>query len=124
MLVGLGDLRAPLTEVGRDHLLVPPDLVGRADGDRLAVVEDLNPLADAKDDAHVVLDEEHPAAEVVPDTGDRLGEPEALVVVETRRRLVEEEETRRPGDRARDPDAALLGVRQGRRPPPATRPKA
>src|SRR5262249_40442168 len=84
----------------------------------------LNPLADAKDDAHVVLDEEHPAAEVVPDTGDRLGEPEALVVVETRRRLVEEEETRCACDRARDPGAALLAVRQGRRPPPGERPKA
>ena len=44
--------------------LVRPDLLRRANGDRLAVVEHLDPLADPEDDAHVVLDEEHAAAEL------------------------------------------------------------
>ena len=44
------------------------DLLGRADGDRLAVVEHVDPLADPEDDAHVVLDEQHAAAEVVADS--------------------------------------------------------
>src|SRR5262249_5400081 len=118
MLVGLGDLGAPLTEVGRDHLLVAADLVGRADGDRLAVVEHLNSLADAEDDAHGVLDEEHAAPEVVTGAGDPLGGLQARAGVEARRRLVEQEETRRARYRPRDPDAPLLAVRQGRRPEP------
>src|SRR5436305_10980359 len=118
MLVGFCDLGATLPEVGGDHLLVPSDLSCGADGDRLAVVEHLDPLADAEDDAHVVLDEEHAAAEIVANAGNRLGELKALVVVEAGSRLVEEQEARRARHGAGDPDAALLAVRESRRAQP------
>ncbi len=41
-----------------------PDLVGRALGDLLAVVEDGDPVADAHHDPHVVLDEQDRQAEL------------------------------------------------------------
>src|SRR5690242_3276822 len=112
MLVSLCDLGAALPEVGGDHLLVAADLARRANRDRLAVIEHLDPLAHTEDDAHVVLDEEHAAAEVVADACDRLGELQALVVVEPGRGLVEQEKTWRARDGARNADAALLAVGQ------------
>src|SRR5436190_1995575 len=71
MLVSFCDLGAALPEIGGDDLLVLSNLSCGADGDRLAVVEHLDPLTHAEDDAHVVFDEEHAAAEVVPDARDR-----------------------------------------------------
>ena len=38
-------------EVRGDHLIVAPDLVGRPDGEGLAEIEHLDPLADLEDDA-------------------------------------------------------------------------
>ena len=45
-------------------LRVRADLVGRALGDLLAVVEDGDPVADAHDHPHVVLDEQDRQAEL------------------------------------------------------------
>ena len=52
-------------EVGLDDPGIGADLGGRALGDLLAVVEDRDPVADAHDDPHVVLDEQDREAEVV-----------------------------------------------------------
>ena len=82
--------------------------------ERLAEVEHLDPLADAEDDAHVVLHEQHAAADVVAQLGDRLGELEALAIVEARGRLVEQQEARPDRDGAGDADAPLLAVRERR----------
>src|SRR5262249_35450537 len=96
-------------------LLVLTDLARRANRDRLAVVQNLDPFADAEDDPHVVLDEQHGAAELPADRGDVLRQQQALRVVETGRRLVEEQEAGRARNCPRDADAALLAVRERRR---------
>ena len=64
----------------------------RPDADRLAVVEHLDPLAEPHDHAHVVLDHDQRAAEVVPDQRQRLDELVALPLVQAGGRLVQEQE--------------------------------
>ena len=50
------------------------DLVRRALGDLLAVVEDGDPVADAHDDPHVVLDQQDRQAEVAAQPADEVGQ--------------------------------------------------
>ena len=95
-------------EIRVDHALILAHLVREPVGHRLAVVEDLDPFADAEDHAHVVLDEQDAAAEVVADLDDRARQLLALGVVEPGRRLVEEQEARPDRDRAGDADPPLL----------------
>ena len=58
-------------EVGLDHLRVLLDLVGRARGDRHAVVEHGDALADVHHQPHVVLDEQDRQRELVAQPADQ-----------------------------------------------------
>src|SRR5437870_4983923 len=53
------------SQIRLDHLRVLSDLIGRADGDHFAVIQDRDPLADAHHHAHVVLDQQDRDAELV-----------------------------------------------------------
>src|SRR5882724_10996087 len=99
-------------EVGADHLRILPYLVGRAFRDRLADVDDVNALAGAHDDAHVVLDQQDPAAERHGYLADESHEIVALRIREPGCGLVEQHELRRRRQGAGDTDAALLAIGQ------------
>ena len=86
--------------------------LGRALGDLLAVVEDGDPVADAHDDAHVVLDEQDRQP-----SSSRMRPISAVIVarldgVHARRRLVEQQQLRLAGQRARDLQPPLVAVGQ------------
>ena len=77
-----------------------------------AVLEDRDPLGDAHDHLHVVLDEEHGHALLVADLLDERRELGGLLRVHARGRLVEEEELRVRRERARDLEPPLIAVRE------------
>ena len=73
---------------------IRPDLSRRALGDDLAVVEDRDPVADAHDDAHVVLDEQDGQAQLGAELADEIGHLAGLAVVHAGGGFVEQEELR------------------------------
>ena len=83
---------------------------GRALGDDLAVVEDRDPVADAHDDPHVVLDEQDRQPELGPEPADEVGHLARLAAVHAGRRLVEQEQLR-VASRARGRSRAGAGRR-------------
>ena len=95
---------------------VRPDLGRGALGDDLAVVEDRDPVADAHDDAHVVLDEQDGQPELGPEAADEVGHLARLAGVHAGRRFVEQEQLRPRPEGAGDLEAALVAVRQVARP--------
>ena len=101
-----------LAQVGLDHPGVSADLVRGALGDLLAVVEHRDPVADAHDHPHVVLDEQDRDAQLPADAGDEVGHLAGLDRVHAGRRLVEQQEARLAGERAGDLQAALVAVGQ------------
>ena len=74
-----------LPQISLDHLRILLDLAGRPDGDRLAVVDHLNRLADAHHDLHVVLDEQDRDLELVAQPADEPHEVERLPAGSCRR---------------------------------------
>ena len=104
--------RRRLAEVRLDDPLVVLDLLRRALRDLLAVVEHRDAVGDAHDDLHVVLDEEHGQALLLPELGDELGERRGLLRVHARGGLVEQEQLRLGRERAGDLEPALVAVGQ------------
>ena len=78
----------------------------------LAVVEDGDPVADAHDDPHVVLDEQDGQAELGSQPADEVGQVARLLGVHAGGRLVEQQELRTRGQRSRDLQPALVAVGQ------------
>ena len=99
-------------EVGLDHELVRRDLLERALGDLGAVVERDDPVGDALDDVHVVLDHEDRVAAVRAQLLDQLGDLVRLGRVHPGGRLVEQEQPRVRRHRAGDLEAAAVRVRE------------
>ena len=91
---------------------VGPDLGRRPFGDLLAVVEDRDPVADAHDHAHVVLDEQDRQAQLVPDPAEEGHHRGRLGRVHARRRLVEQQQLGPGRERSGDLEAALVAVGQ------------
>src|SRR6266850_2190049 len=104
-------MRSMTTQVGVHHRRVRADLVGQAVGDLRAEVEDDDTLRERQQEMHVVLDQEHGDA-TRGDAADDLGEPCALARREARRRLVEQDEARLAGERARDFEQPPLPERE------------
>src|SRR5580700_4549944 len=98
---------AVLAQVGRDDLRVPADDLGRALGDDLAELEHHHPVADAEDQAHVVLDEEHRLA-LVGEAAQGDAEFLALGAVQAGGRLVQAEQRRLGDQGAGDADELAL----------------
>src|SRR5579883_194981 len=98
------------TEIGVDHRLVAPHLVGRAVGDLAAVVEHDDAVRDVHHHAHVVLDEGDGGAELLVHVEDEAAHILLLLDIHARHRLVEEEEVGLGGERAPELDALLEAV--------------
>ena len=84
----------------------------RALGQRPALVEHLDPVADVHDQRHVVIDEEHAGVVLVADRAHDLGERRHLGLGQPGGRLVHEHEPRLGRERARDAEPPLVAVRQ------------
>ena len=99
-------------EVRLDHQLVRRDLLERALGDLGAVVEGDDPVRDALDDVHVVLDHEDRVAAVRAQLLDQLRDLVRLGRVHPGGGLVEQEQARIGRHRAGDLQAAPVRVRE------------
>jgi hypothetical protein len=64
-------------------------------------------VADRHDEMHVMLDQQHGDAPLVADAADQVAQLPDFAVVEAARRLVEQEEPRLRGERAREFDPLL-----------------
>jgi hypothetical protein len=78
-------------------------------GDAGAVIEDQDPVREAHDELHIVLDEKD-GDPPLADADDQVGEVLGLGGVEARSRLVEEEDLRAGGEGPGDLEAALLPI--------------
>src|SRR5438552_13610440 len=107
------DLVRPRSQVGADHIGVVLDPFRRILDDGAAAVDHVDAVAYAHDDPHIVLDQEHAAAEARRDLGDQRHQVVALGVRHPGRGLVEEGEARRGRQRPADADAALVAIGQG-----------
>src|SRR5256885_2862062 len=102
-----------VAEVDLAHPRVRGDLLRRALGENAPRGEDGDPLGEAEDQIHVVLDDED--APRAGQRGDAAEDLAALAGRDPRRRLVEQEDARPRGESDRDLDQALLAVRQATR---------
>ena len=106
-----------LAEVRGRDVEVAADLARRALGERPALVEHLDAVADVHDQRHVVIDEEHAGVVLVAHRAHDLGERRHLRLGETGGGLVHEHEARLGRERTRDAEPTLVSVRKraGRR---------
>ena len=95
----------PHAEIGADDVRVLAHVGRRSFRDLPPEVEHDDAVGDLHDQAHVVLDQQDGHAAIVPDRPDEPGERGDLLVVQSRGRLVEQQEIRAPGQRARELDA-------------------
>src|SRR3954452_5700915 len=101
-------------QVRADPLLVAQHLGGRPGGDELAEVEHGGDLAARRDEAHVVVDEDHERTHVLGDAADDSAEMRGLLVGQAGGGLVEQHEARLADDRPRDLDEPSLAGAEGR----------
>src|SRR5262249_20321278 len=94
-----------------DDPRVLANLVRQALGDLLAELQHDDAVADAHDQAHVVLDEQDRDARVA-DAPDEFEQPVLLRGVEAGRWLVEAQQRRVRRERSRDLETSLLAVRE------------
>ena len=99
-------------EIGADHSRIVPHVGRRSVGDHLAFVQDHDAIASVEDHLEVVVDEDNAAAASVANAGDELDDLLRLRVIETRRRLVEEQELELAGDSPGDLQPTLQAVGQ------------
>ena len=99
-------------EVGAHHVLVAQHLGGRAGRDQLAEVEHRGRRAAGRDEAHVVVDEDHQRAELLRDALDHPRQVLGLLVGEAGGRLVEQHD---PAARRRRRGRSRPGGARGRR---------
>ena len=88
------------------------DLGGRALGERPALVEHVDPVADLHHERHVVVDQEHARVVVVAHRPHDRGELGHLRLGQPGGRLVEQHEARLGRERARDAEPPLVAVRE------------
>src|SRR5919108_2368034 len=99
-----------LAEVGSRDVEVGADLGGSPLGEGAALVEDDDPVADAHDERHVVVDQEDARVVVVAHGADDPREFRNLGLWQAGRRLVQQEELRLGGERAGDAEPPLVTV--------------
>ena len=87
----------------------------RALGERRALVEHVDAVADLHDQRHVVVDQQHAGAVLVAHRADDRGELGHLRLREAGGRLVHQDEARLGRERARDAEPPLVAVRERRR---------
>ena len=108
---------APLPEIGFDHLRVAADLRRRPFGDLFAEIEHRDAVRDRHDELHHVLDQHDRDALRAREVDQQRVERRDLAVAQAGRRLVEQQQLRLRGERAREvehllmPEIELLGRR-------------
>ena len=119
MLIGLNSvqwlLRLDRAEIGGDHLRIVLNLGRRALGDRHAMIEHRDLLADVHHEIHVVLDQQNCQSETLPDFADRFGQLRFSRRVHAGRRLVEQQHLRLGRQRPDDFQVPLMAVAQASR---------
>ena len=80
-----------LSEIGRRYGRILSDLLCRARCDQLAEVQHLDAIAQAEDEVHVVIDQEHPDA-VVRDPTNEVSEPRGFGGIQPTRRFIEQQD--------------------------------
>src|SRR5256714_2506405 len=108
----VGLLHRALAEVCRGDVEVRADLRGCSLRQRAALVEHVDPVADAHDQGHVVIDEEDADVAVLPDGTHRGAQRRDLCLGQTGGRLVEQEEPRPRRHGAGDTQAPLVALGQ------------
>ena len=103
-------------EIGADHRLVLLHLGRRALGDLAAEIERDDLVGNRHHQVHVMLDEQHRDLALVADAPDQRAELADLAVVEPAGRLVEQQQLRPTGKRARQFDPLAGAERQPGRP--------
>src|SRR5437867_10759660 len=98
-----------LAEVGFDDAWVGADFLRLPFGDLFAVIQDNDPLGDAHDDLHVVLDQQHSDA-LGADPLHQFHEFALFLRVGARRRLVQQEQFRIVGQSSRNLQPPLRAV--------------
>ena len=101
-----------LAEIRRGDVDVRADLGRRALGERRALVEHVDPVADVHDQRHVVVDQEHAGAVLVAHRSHDGGEAGHLGLRQAGGRLVHQHEARLGRERARDAEPPLVAVRE------------
>src|SRR5688572_14172832 len=100
-----------IAKVGLHHGGLRAHFLRRAFGDARAEVEHHHAAGERQQEAHVVLDQQHRDA-ALRDAADDAGQAVELGRREPRRRLVEQDDARLAGKRARDLEQAALAERQ------------
>ena len=77
---------------------------GRSFGQQLPEMEHEQSPAQAHHQAHLMLDQQHGQLELVADALDQVAELDPFAMVEAGRRLIEQQQPRLCGERARDFD--------------------
>src|SRR6266566_912705 len=108
---GIG-LHRGLAEIGGGDVQVAADLRGRSGREGPALVEHVNPVADAHHERHVVVDQQHTGPMVVADGADNLRELRHLRLRQARGGLVNQHESRLGDERARHSEAPLVALGQ------------
>src|SRR5512132_174761 len=103
------------SEIGLDHVGVLLHLARRSLRDLPPEVQDVNALADAHDERHVMLDDQDGQVEVLPQPPDQRAELAHLLVVEAPGRLVEQQEPGAGDEGAGELDALQRSEGQARR---------
>src|SRR5258705_13573644 len=104
--------RDVVAEIGLAHQRIGRDRGRYAQRYGAALVQDLDAIAKPEDQWHLVLDQEHAAAELLADTADDIEQLVAFGGVEAGRRLIQQKIGRPAAERAADADAALLAEGQ------------
>ena len=103
------------SQIGFGHGRKLANLVRGAVGDHAAEIEHHDLVGEAHHQAHVMLDQEHGDAQLVADRADESAELRHLVVIEAAGGLIEQQELRLRGERARELDALARRKGQARR---------
>ena len=101
-----------LAQVGFDDLGIVADLIRGALGDDTAEIQHRDALADAHDQAHVMLDQQHSDVELIADAADGLGQLSGFRGVHTRGRLIQQQQLGAGGQRTHDLQTALCAIGQ------------
>src|SRR5712692_9222370 len=102
----------PPSQIGLDHPGVPLHVAGPAFGDLLPVVEDGDAIRDLHHHPHVVLDEEQGALALLHQPAQQCHQAAGLALGHARGGLVEQQQRRIGGERARQLEASLVAVGQ------------
>src|SRR3954468_5795570 len=103
-------LHRRLAEIGGRDIEVAANLLGRARGERPALVEDVDAVADAHHERHVVVDQQHAGVVRVADATHHVGELGAPGLRRAGRRLVHQHEGRLGDERPGDAEPALVAL--------------